>query len=76
MELAEAKAGGADEGANARAEALLEVNGVTIRFGGVTALQDVSFEVARGAVQLRDPPSARGTRVRSSRNSSEPASTG
>ncbi len=37
----------------------------TIRFGGATALQDVSFEVARGAVQLSDPPSARGTRVRS-----------
>jgi len=76
MELAEAKAGGASEGADLHPSALLAVSGLTIRFGGVTALQDVSFEIARGAVQLRDPPSARGTRVRSSRNTSEPASTG
>jgi branched-chain amino acid transport system ATP-binding protein len=50
MELAEAKAVGADEGADPNASALLSVSGVTIRFGGVTALQDVSFEVARGAI--------------------------
>src|SRR6185312_4560876 len=30
--------------------ALLAVQGLTIRFGGVTALEDVSFEVARGAI--------------------------
>ena len=30
--------------------ALLSVDGVTIRFGGVTALQDVSFDVASGAI--------------------------
>jgi branched-chain amino acid transport system ATP-binding protein len=50
MELAEAKAGGADVGVDPHASALLMVNGVTMRFGGVTALQDVSFEVARGAI--------------------------
>jgi branched-chain amino acid transport system ATP-binding protein len=50
MELAEARAGGADEVADLHASALLAVSGVTIRFGGVTALQDVSFEVARGAI--------------------------
>ena len=50
MELAEAKAGGADEGVDLLAPALLAVSGLTIRFGGVTALQDVSFEVARGAI--------------------------
>ncbi len=50
MELAEAKAGGADNGADVHASALLAVDGVTIRFGGVTALENVSFEVARGAI--------------------------
>ena len=50
MELAEAKAGGADNDADLHASALLAVQGVTIRFGGVTALEDVSFEVARGAI--------------------------
>ncbi len=50
MELAEAKAEGGDNGADVRASALLAVDGVTVRFGGVTALQDVSFEVARGAI--------------------------
>jgi hypothetical protein len=34
----------------------------------------VSFEVARGGVQVRDPPSARESPVRSSRNTPEPAS--
>jgi branched-chain amino acid transport system ATP-binding protein len=50
MELAEAKAAGADEVADRNASALLSVSGLTIRFGGVTALQDVSFEVKRGAI--------------------------
>jgi branched-chain amino acid transport system ATP-binding protein len=50
MELAEARAGGVDGDADLKASALLAVDGVTIRFGGVTALQDVSFEVARGAI--------------------------
>ncbi len=50
MELAEARAGGADHDADLRASALLAVKGLTIRFGGVTALEDVSFEVARGAI--------------------------
>jgi branched-chain amino acid transport system ATP-binding protein len=50
MELAEAKAGGANCDADLPAAALLAVQGLTIRFGGVTALEDVSFEVARGAI--------------------------
>ncbi len=50
MELAEAKAEGGDNGAEVRASALLAVDGVSIRFGGVTALQNVSFEVAHGAI--------------------------
>jgi branched-chain amino acid transport system ATP-binding protein len=50
MELAEAKAEGGDNGADVRGSALLAVEGVTIRFGGVTALQDVSFEVAHGVI--------------------------
>ena len=50
MDLAVAKAGRADVGADPLASALLVVDGVTIRFGGVTALQDVSFEVAHGAI--------------------------
>ena len=50
MELAEAKARGADEVAGLSGPALLAVSGVTIRFGGVTALEDVSFDVARGAI--------------------------
>src|SRR6202042_3711563 len=50
MELAEARAGGGDGDADLQASALLAVRGVTIRFGGVTALEDVSFEVARGAI--------------------------
>ena len=49
MELAEARAGGADHDADLQAS-LLAVQGLTIRFGGVTALEDVSFEVARGAI--------------------------
>ena len=49
MELAEARAGGADHDADLQAS-LLAVQGLTIRFGGVTALDDVSFEVARGAI--------------------------
>jgi branched-chain amino acid transport system ATP-binding protein len=48
MELAEANA---ETGGEKRNEtALLAVEGVTIRFGGVTALQDVSFNVARRAI--------------------------
>ncbi len=50
MELAEARAGGADHDAYLKASALLAVQGLTIRFGGVTALEGVSFEVARGAI--------------------------
>jgi len=50
MELAEARAAGADRGLDRKASALLEVQGLTIRFGGVTALEDVTFEVARGAI--------------------------
>ena len=50
MELAEAKAAGEGEGADPNPSALLSVSGLTIRFGGVTALQDVSFDVARGAI--------------------------
>jgi branched-chain amino acid transport system ATP-binding protein len=50
MELAEARAGGADHDADLQASALLAVQGLTIRFGGVTALQDVSFDVAGGAI--------------------------
>ena len=50
MELAEARVGGADHDVDLQAPALLDVDGVTIRFGGVTALQDVSFEVTRGAI--------------------------
>src|SRR6202042_708146 len=49
-ELAEARVGGADHDVDFQAPALLDVDGVTIRFGGVTALQDVSFEVTRGAI--------------------------
>jgi branched-chain amino acid transport system ATP-binding protein len=48
MELAETNA---ESGDDVHAEsALLEVDGLTISFGGVTALQDVSFGVARGAI--------------------------
>jgi len=50
MELAEATAPGVEGGADEVARPLLSVDGVTIRFGGVTALQDVSFAVARGAI--------------------------
>ncbi len=50
MELAEAKARGADLDADREASPLLAVQGLTIRFGGVTALDGVSFEVARGAI--------------------------
>ena len=50
MELAEAKAGTADENVGPYDPALLAVDGVTMRFGGVTALEGVSFEVARGAI--------------------------
>ena len=50
MELAEARAEGANRDAGPQASALLKVQGLTIRFGGVTALQNVSFEVARGAI--------------------------
>ena len=59
MELAEARAGGADHDADLQASALLAVKGLTIRFGGVTALEDVSFEVARGAICGLDRPERR-----------------
>jgi branched-chain amino acid transport system ATP-binding protein len=48
MELAEARA--KTGGESCHESALLAVEGVTIGFGGVTALQDVSFNVARGAI--------------------------
>ena len=50
MELAEARLGDADNDTDLQASALLAVRGLTIRFGGVTALDDVSFEVPRGAI--------------------------
>ena len=50
MELAAARAGGADHDADLQTSALLAVQGLTMRFGGVTALGDVSFDVARGAI--------------------------
>jgi branched-chain amino acid transport system ATP-binding protein len=50
MELAEARAKTGDCAGDPQDSALLAVDGVTMRFGGVTALQDVSFNVARGAV--------------------------
>ena len=51
MELAATRAGAADAEVNPRdAAPLLGVDGVTVRFGGVTALQDVTFNVARGTI--------------------------
>jgi branched-chain amino acid transport system ATP-binding protein len=50
MELAEAKAAATVRSADRHDPTLLAVDGVTMRFGGVTALQDVSFDVARGAI--------------------------
>ena len=50
MELAEARVGGADNDADLQAPTLLAVRGLTIRLGGVIALDDVSFEVPRGAI--------------------------
>src|SRR6202158_1986033 len=50
MELAEARVGGAGNVADLQASALLAVRGLTIRFGGVTALDNVSIEVDRGAI--------------------------
>jgi branched-chain amino acid transport system ATP-binding protein len=50
MELAEATAAAAEKSADRDSPALLAVDGVTMRFGGVTALQDVSFDVAPGAI--------------------------
>jgi branched-chain amino acid transport system ATP-binding protein len=48
MELAEARAKTAE--AERCGSALLSVEGVSIRFGGVTALDDVTFKVAPGAI--------------------------
>jgi branched-chain amino acid transport system ATP-binding protein len=48
MELAEARAKTA--GDDRQQAALLTVEGVTMRFGGVTALEEVSFNVAPGAI--------------------------
>ena len=50
MELAEARVGTIEKRADAQDAALLAVDGVTMRFVGVTALENVSFEVARGAI--------------------------
>ncbi|HZZ59594.1 MAG TPA: ABC transporter ATP-binding protein [Roseiarcus sp.] len=48
MELAEARAGTAKD--DRSGSALLSVENVSIRFGGVTALDDVTFMVAPGAI--------------------------
>jgi branched-chain amino acid transport system ATP-binding protein len=48
MELAEARAGTAE--ADRLGSALLSVENVSLRFGGVTALDDVTFSVAPGAI--------------------------
>ena len=50
MELAGATARTADRTADSDNAALLTVEKLTIRFGGVTALEDVGFSVARGAI--------------------------
>jgi branched-chain amino acid transport system ATP-binding protein len=47
---AEAKTGSADGRAEPRESALLADDGVRMRFGGVTALEDVSFDVYQGAI--------------------------
>ena len=41
---------GEDRTPENRAEALLRVSGVSVRFGGIVALDQVSFEVARGSI--------------------------
>jgi branched-chain amino acid transport system ATP-binding protein len=48
MELAEARAGRGEH--DVHASALLTVDAVTVRFGGVTALENVSFEVSSAAI--------------------------
>jgi branched-chain amino acid transport system ATP-binding protein len=40
--------------------AQLEVNGVTLRFGGVTAIKDVSFEVQKGSIHAIIGPNGAG----------------
>jgi branched-chain amino acid transport system ATP-binding protein len=40
----------ATPGIGARAEALLRVSGLTVRFGGIVALEDVSFDVTQGQI--------------------------
>jgi branched-chain amino acid transport system ATP-binding protein len=50
MGLADASVGDVERRADVPSLALLEVDGVSMRFGGVTALQDVSFDVAAGAI--------------------------
>jgi branched-chain amino acid transport system ATP-binding protein len=47
---AEARSERAGSGSPAGAEGILRVAGVTVRFGGLTALEDVSLEVAPGEV--------------------------
>ncbi len=50
MELAEAKAATMAGTRSAAEDALLVVDRVSMRFGGVTALDDVSFKVAQGVI--------------------------